>query len=44
MQQNAQACPAVDKTKIPLPRVLRLWDVVMIVIGGVISTKRGTML
>jgi basic amino acid/polyamine antiporter, APA family len=38
MAQNLQACPAVDKTKIALPRVLSLWDVVMIVIGGVIGS------
>ncbi|MBN2265724.1 MAG: amino acid permease, partial [Candidatus Aminicenantes bacterium] len=38
MEQNLQACPAVDKTKIDLPRVLSLWDVVMIVIGGVIGS------
>jgi len=28
----------LDKTKIPLPRVLTLWDVVMIIIGGVIGS------
>jgi APA family basic amino acid/polyamine antiporter len=38
MAQEAPACPAVDKTKIALPRVLSLWDVVMIVIGGVIGS------
>jgi APA family basic amino acid/polyamine antiporter len=38
MEQNLQACPAVDKTKIALPRVLSLWDVVMIVVGGVIGS------
>ena len=38
MERNIQACPAVDKTKIALPRVLSLWDVVMIVIGGVIGS------
>jgi APA family basic amino acid/polyamine antiporter len=38
MAQDALACPAVDKTKIALPRVLTLWDVVMIVIGGVIGS------
>jgi basic amino acid/polyamine antiporter, APA family len=33
------ACPAeVDKTKISLPRVLGLWDVIMIVIGGIIGS------
>jgi APA family basic amino acid/polyamine antiporter len=38
MAQEAPACAVVDKTKIALPRVLRLWDVVMIVIGGVIGS------
>jgi basic amino acid/polyamine antiporter, APA family len=39
MEQNVQACPApVDKTKIALPRILSLWDVVMIVIGGVVGS------
>jgi len=38
MAPEAPACPAVDKTKIALPRVLSLWDVVMIVIGGVIGS------
>ncbi len=38
MAQNLQTCPAVDKTKIALPRILSLWDVVMIVIGGVIGS------
>ena len=38
MSQPIEACPAVDKTKIALPRVLSLWDVVMIVIGGVIGS------
>ena len=38
MEQNVQSCPAVDKTKIALPRILSLWDVVMIVIGGVVGS------
>jgi len=39
MEQNVQVRPAVvDKTKIALPRILTLWDVVMIVIGGVIGS------
>jgi APA family basic amino acid/polyamine antiporter len=38
MEQNVQASSSVDKTKISLPRVLTLWDVVMIVIGGVIGS------
>jgi len=39
MEQNVQACPApVDKTKITLPRILSLWDVVMIVIGGIVGS------
>src|SRR5512136_3439787 len=36
---NEVATPqAVDKTKIALPRILSLWDVVMIVIGGVVGS------
>lgn len=38
MSQSIETCPAVDKTKIALPRVLSLWDVVMIVVGGVIGS------
>src|SRR5512135_769953 len=38
MDQNPQVCVPVDKTKIALPRILSLWDVVMIVIGGVIGS------
>ncbi len=38
MEQEVIAPPAVDKTKIGLPRVLTLWDVIMIVIGGVIGS------
>jgi len=38
MEKNLQSCPVVDKTKIPLPRILTLWDVVMIVIGGVVGS------
>jgi len=38
MEQDVKACPPIDKTKIALPRVLTLWDVVMIVIGGVIGS------
>lgn len=38
MEQDVKACPAVDTTKIALPRVLSLWDVVMIVVGGVIGS------
>jgi APA family basic amino acid/polyamine antiporter len=38
MEQDLKACPAVDKTKISLPRVLSLWDVIMIVVGGVIGS------
>ncbi len=36
---NEVATPqAVDKTKLALPRILSLWDVVMIVIGGVVGS------
>src|SRR5512136_2563013 len=36
---NAPATPAApDKSKLDLPRVLGLWDVVSIVIGGVIGS------
>ncbi|MGZ8878254.1 MAG: APC family permease, partial [Candidatus Aminicenantales bacterium] len=38
MDQNPQVCLPVDKTKIALPRILSLWDVVMIVIGGVVGS------
>jgi APA family basic amino acid/polyamine antiporter len=38
MEHDVNACPVVDKTKIALPRVLSLWDVVMIVVGGVIGS------
>jgi APA family basic amino acid/polyamine antiporter len=38
MDQNPQVCQPVDKTKIALPRILSLWDVVMIVIGGVVGS------
>ncbi|MCX6567823.1 MAG: amino acid permease, partial [Candidatus Aminicenantes bacterium] len=38
MEQNVNTCPVVDKTKIALPRVLSLWDVIMIVVGGVIGS------
>jgi len=38
MEQNVQVCPTVDKTKIALPRVLSLWDVIMIVVGGIIGS------
>jgi len=38
MAQEAPACAVVDKTKIALPRILSLWDLVMIVIGGVIGS------
>ncbi|MEN6561829.1 MAG: amino acid permease [Acidobacteriota bacterium] len=38
MDQNPQVCVPVDKTKIALPRILSLWDVVMIVIGGVVGS------
>jgi len=38
MEQDVKSCPAVDKTKISLPRVLSLWDVIMIVVGGVIGS------
>ncbi len=38
MEQDVKTCPVVDKTKIALPRVLSLWDVVMIVVGGVIGS------
>ncbi len=34
----APACPPIDKTRLNLPRVLGLWDVVMIVVGGVIGS------
>jgi len=38
MEQDVKSCPAVDRTKISLPRVLSLWDVIMIVVGGVIGS------
>jgi APA family basic amino acid/polyamine antiporter len=38
MEQDVKSCPVVDKTKIALPRVLSLWDVIMIVVGGVIGS------
>ncbi len=38
MTETSAAHPGVDKTKIDLPRVLNLWDVVMIVVGGVIGS------
>ena len=38
MEQDVKTCPAVDKTKLALPRVLSLWDVIMIVVGGVIGS------
>ncbi len=38
MDQSPQVCAPVDKTKIALPRILSLWDVVMIVVGGVIGS------
>ena len=38
MEQDVKTCPVVDKTKIALPRVLSLWDVVKIVVGGVIGS------
>lgn len=38
MEQNVVTQPPVDKTKIALPRILTLWDVVMIVIGGVVGS------
>ncbi|MCX6561283.1 MAG: amino acid transporter, partial [Candidatus Aminicenantes bacterium] len=38
MAQEVQSVPPVDKTKIGLPRVLGLWDVIMIVIGGIIGS------
>jgi APA family basic amino acid/polyamine antiporter len=39
MAEAVKTCPApVDKTKIALPRILSLWDVVMIVVGGVIGS------
>ncbi len=38
MEQTAAIPPSVDKTKLALPRVLSLWDVVMIVVGGVIGS------
>jgi APA family basic amino acid/polyamine antiporter len=38
MEQDVKSCPPVDKTKIALPRILTLWDVVMIVIGGVVGS------
>jgi APA family basic amino acid/polyamine antiporter len=38
MEQVVKTCPIVDKTKISLPRVLSLWDVIMIVVGGVIGS------
>jgi basic amino acid/polyamine antiporter, APA family len=39
MTENVQINPAaVDKTKLALPRILSLWDVVMIVIGGIVGS------
>src|SRR5512135_2750 len=39
MEQNVQVNPAtVDKTKLALPRILSLWDVIMIVIGGIVGS------
>ena len=38
MDPTPQVNAPVDKTKIALPRILSLWDVVMIVIGGVIGS------
>ncbi len=38
MEQDIVTHPSVDKTKIKLPRILTLWDVVMIVIGGVVGS------
>ncbi len=39
MEENVQVHPAVvDKTKLSLPRILSLWDVVMIVIGGIVGS------
>jgi len=40
MEQDVKSCPVppVDKTKLSLPRVLSLWDVIMIVVGGVIGS------
>jgi APA family basic amino acid/polyamine antiporter len=38
MEQDVKTCPVVDKSKIALPRVLSLWDVIMIVVGGVIGS------
>lgn len=38
MDRAPESPPPADKTKISLPRVLSLWDVVMIVIGGVIGS------
>jgi len=38
MAQEVLTPPTIDKTKLSLPRVLTLWDVVMIVIGGVVGS------
>ncbi|MDH4196371.1 MAG: amino acid permease [Candidatus Aminicenantes bacterium] len=38
MEAELASGPTVDKSKIELPRVLGLWDVVMIVVGGVIGS------
>ena len=39
MEEKVQVNPAVvDKTKLSLPRILSLWDVVMIVIGGIVGS------
>jgi APA family basic amino acid/polyamine antiporter len=38
METSPTVSPAKDKSKIELPRVLGLWDVIMIVIGGVIGS------
>jgi APA family basic amino acid/polyamine antiporter len=38
MEKDVIAPPVIDKTKLELPRILSLWDVVMIVIGGVVGS------
>ncbi len=38
MEQDVKTGSIVDKTKIALPRVLKRWDVIMIVAGGVIGS------
>jgi len=36
--RNVESAETVDRSKLSLPRVLGLWDIVMIVVGGVIGS------